>query len=384
MPDLTTETTAEPAPATVEEELAMYAPMLLDHFNGDHPDVVDVVARAHCDAELVGEASLVGITVEAITLTAPMAEGERTVAVPFPSPVSSLADLQELAVALAKSSRATLGINEPTSIERELATLDTLRTYVTSVVRVEQLTPRFRQITFAGGDLDTFEPGGLDTFLYVLLPPPGTNTLSIDSTFSWSAYEQMAEADRPVGAYYTLRRWRPAAPGRPAELDMVFLRHAEGHATTWAERAQPGDPVAIWGPRTAYEPPEDTEWLLLAGDETGLPAISVILENKPGGVPADVFVELDGPENQLPLPDAADITVHWIYRGEADAGTTTLLADAVKAAPLRTGHVYAWGGAESRSMTAIRKHLRHTCGFEQSRVCMVGYWRHATTPPTEE
>jgi len=75
-----------------------------------------------------------------------------------------------------------------------------------------------RRITFGGGDLVDFHPLAPDQFLYLLLPPPGRDALTIDASFTWTGYEQMAEADRPVGAYYTVRAWRPEV----AELAYVW------------------------------------------------------------------------------------------------------------------------------------------------------------------
>ena len=89
-----------------------------------------------------------------------------------------------------------------------------IRTMLTTVSAVRDVHPHLRLITFRGGDLDTFSPLGADTFLYVLLPPPGRDELTIDQSFTWELSSSMPETERPVGAYYTLRAWRPTAAGR--------------------------------------------------------------------------------------------------------------------------------------------------------------------------
>ena len=58
------------------------------------------------------------------------------------------------------------------------------------------------------------------------------------------------------------------------------------------------------------------------------------------------------------------------------AGTTTMLVDAVRAMPWPAGVAYAWGGAESRCITAVRKHVRTERGLSRDAVSMTGYWRH--------
>ena len=257
----------------------------------------------------------------------------------------------------------------------EDAILRAARTFITSVARVEDVHPHLRRITFAGGDLATFAPIGPDTFLYVLAPPPGRDELTIDASFTWDGYRTMPDDERPVGAYYTVRRWDP----QRRELDMLFVLHGdEGGASAWAtHRAAPGAPVALWGPRTAWAPPAATDWYLLVADETGLPAVAVILETLPPGTPVRVVAEVANEAEQQPLPGRAGLEVTWLHRGDAPAGTTTLLADAVRGMTWPAGTPYVWGGGESRALTAIRRHVRDDRGLPQEAVSLVAYWRHA-------
>lgn len=261
-----------------------------------------------------------------------------------------------------------------TAGERELAASTGFRTFLTTVDRVEDVHPHLRRITFRGGDLTTFTPAGPDTFLYVLLPPPGRAELTIDQSFSWDDLPDMAEEDKPVGAYYTLRRWDPAAH----ELDMLFVLHdPSGPACEWATRAEPGDPVALWGPRTAYHPPDGTERLLLVADETGLPAVATILEQVDQDMPVHVLAEVADEDGHQELPARPSVTIEWLHRCGAAAGTTTLLAEAARAlAPMGAG-TYVWGGGESRSMTGVRKIVRKRWGLPRDAVSLVAYWRHA-------
>lgn len=254
--------------------------------------------------------------------------------------------------------------------------LDAIRTFLTTVSAVEDVHPHLRRITVRGGDLDTFAPNGPDTFLYVLLPPEGRDELTIDQSFTWTGYQEMPEEERPLGAYYTLRSWRPET----AEIDLLFVLHGdEGAASRWAHRARPGDPVALWGPRTAWEPPADTAWYLLVADDTGLPAVAAILEHLPADAVVRVIAEVDHEAERQPLPTRGPETaITWVHRDGAEPGTTTLLPDAVRSLELPTGGPgYVWGGGESRTMTAVRKYVRREVGLEREQVSLVAYWRHA-------
>jgi len=256
-----------------------------------------------------------------------------------------------------------------------VADYDTIPTHLTEVIAATRISESFVRITFAGG-LDRFRPIGPDAFVYVLLPPPGRVDLPIETSFRWTDYYAMAEPDRPVGAYYTVRSFRADA----GELDCdIYLHEPAGHGSRWAPHAKSGDLAALWGPRSAWHPPVGTtDWLLVA-DETGLPAVAAVLEHRPIDTPVRVIAEVASACAHVPLPSDGPVDIEWLHRDGRDAGTTSLLVDAVRAAaPPPSSTTYAWGGAESRAMTAVRRYLRHEAGLTKEQVSMTPYWRHAS------
>ncbi|MPZ99551.1 MAG: siderophore-interacting protein [Dehalococcoidia bacterium] len=262
-----------------------------------------------------------------------------------------------------------------TDTQQETTVLEPLATatFITTVARVEHIARSFVRITFAGGDLEHFQSVGPDQFLYLLLPPPGRRQLTIDAGFTWDQYRDMPEQDRPVGAYYTVRHHRPEV----AELDIDVFLHAErGPASGWAATAQPGDPVALWGPRIAYAPPADTASLLLLADEAGIPALASILESLAPGTPARAFIEVSEAADEQSLLAATDADVTWLHRNGREPGGPTLLLDAVRDLDLAPTGVYAWGGGEIRAMNDLRRYLRQECGLARTATSLVGYWRH--------
>ena len=356
--------------------MAENGPEMLSHLHADHEDTLVFVGRVlgkrpHATGTIVRSVDRFGIDAE---ITDP--DGTHPTRIDFAEEVTDPMALTGALLGLAMRARAESGEEGQTTAERQVAELAAIRTFLTTVSAVADVHPHLRRITFAGGDLATFAPAGPDTFCYVLLPPPGRTELTIDQSFTWEQYGTMGPDEQPVGAYYTVRAWRPET----SELDMLFVLHGEGHASSWAARATPGDPVALWGPRTGYHPPADTEWMLLAADETGLPAAAVILEQLPAGMPVRVLAEVaDATEHQdLPIRDGVEVT--WLHRDGAEAGTTTLLPDAVAALDWPAGKPYVWGGGESRTMTVIRRHVRDQRGLDRASVSLVGYWRHPQSP----
>jgi NADPH-dependent ferric siderophore reductase len=365
-----------PEAPTFDEELAAAAPAVLDQINSAFADSVLLVARHVGGAPAATGARVVAIDPAGFELALDGPPGRRRIA--FDARLADMDAVPTQFLTLVRRARERSGEPGETSAEALLKQMSTIRTFLTSVSAVEVVHPHLRRITFAGGDLATFTPLGPDTFLYVLLPPPGRDTLTIDQSFTWEQHGRMPEEERPVGAYYTLRRWRPEA----AELQMLFVLHdPAGPASEWAARAEPGDPVALWGPRESWAPPAGTDWYLLVADDTGLPAVARILETLPDGPPVHVVAEVADAAEHQDLPDRPNTEVHWIHRDGRAPGTVAERTEAaVRALDLPPGDGYVWGGGESRSLTAVRRYVRREVGLPRERVSLVAYWRHARSP----
>ncbi len=349
-----------------------------DHINEEHADTVGLVGhflaadrldRAHRVSASIGTIDSHGIEV--------IVHAPSDTVVPtrhhFASECSTVDEVRVEFFGLLNAARQWVGDSvPPTSLERELSGTE-FTTFVSAVSAVTDLSPTLRQITFRGG-LDNFTSLGGDQFLYVLLPPAGRTELTVGSDFSWLAYEDMSDEERPAGAYYSVRAWRPET----RELDMWFVLHGDaGAASAWAAQAEPGQPAALWGPRRSFEPPADATSYLMVTDETGFGAVSAVLDElleADPAVEAVVIAERDGAENSVPFPSGRGIDVTWVDRGGAAPGTTSLLVDAVRELAIDPG-VYAFGAAESRRITEVRKHLREDVGLSAERVSMTGYWR---------
>ena len=109
-------------------------------------------------------------------------------------------------------------------------------------------------------------------------------------------------------------------------------RHAAdgGPAANWALAAKPGDSITIIGPnnRAAHcitaETYSGIEWrpglaqrVLLAGDETAVPAISAILESLPAEITGHAFLEVPEAGDFQDIATDADIEITWLARGAA-------------------------------------------------------------------
>ncbi|TCN58476.1 siderophore-interacting protein [Rhodococcus sp. SMB37] len=122
-----------------------------------------------------------------------------------------------------------------------------------NVVRTSDLTPGMRRVTLAGPQLDAFtsdngldQPAfrtdGFDDEIRLVFPHPGQSEPLLPVQIEGSV--RPADEGRVLSRAYTVRRWDPAR----GELDVDFVKHGTGVATTWAERAEPGDGIHFFGP----------------------------------------------------------------------------------------------------------------------------------------
>ena len=230
-----------------------------------------------------------------------------------------------------------------------------------AVARVRPLTPRLVRVTLAGPELIRFPSPDPAASVRLLLPAP-TGLVIPD----WNGNEFLM----PDGSRPPLRTLTPRAV-RAGELDVDIVVHEGGRLSTWATGAEVGSDVAISGPGRGYEIPSDAQRLLLAGDETALPAIAQLLELIPHAVAVRALVEIATPDAQLALPERA--STDWIP-GRPGEPPGTALVDAVRAEPLAAG-TRVWVAGEAAAVQRIRKDVFNERAVPREHAVIRGYWK---------
>ncbi|MEU9125999.1 siderophore-interacting protein [Streptomyces sp. NPDC048506] len=260
------------------------------------------------------------------------------------------------------------------------------------VVRTRRLGPSLMRITFGGERLDALACGGRDQRFKLFLPQPHQDRpVFHDTGDGWyAAWRAQDPAERAVMRSYTIREQRPHA----GEFDVDFALHgaepgaavtAGGPASRWAAGARPGDRLTVLAPVVEdnggvdFRPPTGTDWILITGDETALPAIAGILSWLSPGTRAAVWIEVDHEDDRQQLPTFADAEVTWLVRDRAAAGSGEPVLDALRAAELPGGTPYAWVAGEAGTVKAVRRHLVRERGFDRRAVKFTGYWRRGAT-----
>ena len=277
------------------------------------------------------------------------------------------------------------------------------RPFAVGAVRVRRLTPSFVRVTFGGADLDEFASGGLDQRIKVLFPLPGRGLVDCPSGADWFGEWRALPPERrnPIRTY-TVRAARPAH--REVDVDFVVHDGVTGPAGAWARTARPGDEVVLIGPNARFggdpggiewRPPAGAAHVLLAGDETAVPAICAIAETLPTAAVGQVFLEVPGIEDILDVRAPAGVRVTWLPRGARSRGEP-LAAAVTGAAPLHPApedddvllwdvppddvitaraERYVWLAGEAGMVTSLRRRLLADTGLDRAAVAFMGYWK---------
>ena len=282
-----------------------------------------------------------------------------------------------------------------------------------AVAAVRRLGPSSVRLTLTGPELAGFGAAGCDQRFKLVLSrdDAGLGRLRERGQDWYAEYCAMAEEQRPVIRTYTVRAVRPER----AELDVDVVLHGveDGHAgpaASWAAAAVPGDPITLLGPDrpgsgrpwgVEWAPPPAARTLLLAGDETAVPAVCAILESledAPRSVAALLEVPEAGDAVDVALPAGA--TLRWLPRDGAARGSLLVpavhealcelgLASTPAAPPEEVGDellwevpdpdaasgCYAWLAGEAGVVRTLRRHLVGDLGVPRGSVAFMGYWR---------
>lgn len=255
------------------------------------------------------------------------------------------------------------------------------------VVRSEQLTPHMIRVVLGGG-FTTFTPTDYtDSYVKIVLPRSGTDVSTLSTPLTLDSFKELPEEYQPVVRTYTVRK----VDRERGEISIDFVVHGEhGVAGPWAASVKPGDPAYLMGPSGAYSPDPAADWHLLAGDESGLPAISAALEAMAPDAVGFVFVEVSGPDDEIELVAPEGVQIRWLYRGgradlvsEEHAGDHAPLIAAVKEVLWRPGQVQVFIHGEAQAvMHNLRSYIRKERGVDAKWASISGYWRRGRTEET--
>lgn len=222
----------------------------------------------------------------------------------------------------------------------------------------------FMRITVTGENIERFFRNAMHFRLLMPRLPGGDPrwpTLDGDGRTVWP--DGPHELRKPV---YTVRQFDEAN----GTLDFDIFRHESGATLAWAEDAAPGDTVGLLGPSGGWIP--EASWMLLAGDETAMPAVMRILDNVPPETAGYVLLSIGDEETKCDLDVPHGMQLLWIIRDDDDH--RVLLDTALDIAMPSSGDVMVWFAANRSEALRAREIFRDERGFSKQNSYIASYW----------
>lgn len=231
--------------------------------------------------------------------------------------------------------------------------------YRFTVLAKHLVTPRMLRVTLGGEGMQRFPADQASAYVKLLLPVAGQ--------------------ERPLLRTYTVRAQREDA------IDIDFALHGAGGggpACAWAVDCQPGDTIDIAGPGPKKQVDPAADWILMVGDMTALPAISVNIEQLPPDAHGRAIIEVPDVTDRQTLPTPDNFDVEWVVNPQP--GQTTPLLDAVEALDWPDTTRSIWAACEFTSMRALRSHFRDVRGVTREQMYISSYWKQGSDETTHK
>ncbi|MDK7749612.1 siderophore-interacting protein [Brevibacterium sp. UMB10442] len=284
--------------------------------------------------------------------------------------------------------------------------------FLVHLIARTQVSENLVRLTFTGPELGQFGTTCLDQRIKLVL---GSRECveELAERDDWLAWARSLPEDvRPRLRTYTVKAVRPMYK----EIDVDFVVHGtEGPASAFAVEAPIGAHIAVVGPvedapgssseGVAWAPGSASQ-VLIAGDETAVPAISNIVESLDPEMRGAVFLEVPSSGDIQDLTAPHGVTVNWLPR-ELHTGTTRgdLLYRAVRewcdqngiassekqvdpddsydssvllwdeARRGNTDALYTWVAADADTVARLRHEMRKKRGLSKGSSSFMGYWR---------
>ncbi|GAB3476212.1 siderophore-interacting protein [Polaromonas eurypsychrophila] len=230
------------------------------------------------------------------------------------------------------------------------------------VSRIEVLSPAMRRITLTGAELEGFAASGPASYIKLIFPEPGQT----------EPVRPLPDGPRAVSMRtYTPLALRPEA----LEIDVDFVLHGEGPASSWAAQASIGQALFLMGPGPGYALDADAPHHLLIADDSALPAVETILASLPVTARAQVLLEVIAAAEERMLHSPAQLDVTWLARGTDHRAAGLPTEKALRALPPIAPDTQIYLACEAAAMRRIRTLLTSELGVSRKQIVGRGYWK---------
>ncbi len=238
-----------------------------------------------------------------------------------------------------------------------------------TVAAISDIRPSLRRFRLASPTLSELDPGPASVTIKLLFPREGQEVPVLPVMGPDGPIRPAAEV-RPVNRPFTFHSFDRQA----GTLDVDFILHdGNGSACNWARQAVPGMQLGLVGPM-ADRPLPDAGHYIFIGDDTALPAISV-LQQTVGDRSTEAFLEAETvAPYQVRNATWIERSVTGLQHGEGLSGLIGTLSP--------TPDTFVWLAGEASAVEALRRHLRFDLGLPRSRVVATPYWKRGLNEET--
>ena len=343
--------------------------LMIDLHNDVNDDSLLLIAKYYLSEHEIQKTQIKDITQKEISLVLKTAEEEKIKRVKFPQEVKDSVEVSNFFYFCLSQARAKAPEDYPkTRLEKQIERTLNLETYITKVKTKKVISSNIIEITFEGG-MSNLPDLKNDAFMYFIVHKDINH--KYPKGFSMEDFRKMnATEDCPYSAaYYTIRSFRKN------EIDVWFVLHDHpGPLAKWAEEAEKNSEVAIWGPRTTFTPPADTDNYLFIADETAQPAVLASIENLKHNAKFTCLFETQDQSSRFEYEDNEN-SIEWIYRGDQKAGEGTKLLEKINQISRDPKNLYVFGAGEAKQISKIRKTLKRNLNLNSDQMSFTGYWR---------
>lgn len=174
-----------------------------------------------------------------------------------------------------------------------------------------------------------------------------------------------------LGRIYTIRSFN--RDNNELVIEFSLYRRNAGLASKWAELTKPGDKILIDNPKLIKLVDDKSDWFLLAGDMSGLPAICCNLERLPSHAQGYVMIEVVSESDKQALKVPEGMAVSWIINDNPGKNSDALLTG-IKSLPWKDGNPYVWMAGEFDSINKIRSYIE-SYNLDKENTYIASFWK---------
>ena len=238
----------------------------------------------------------------------------------------------------------------------------------------EFVTPHLIRVYLENNDVSFFEDTTLGGTCKLLFPPLGIRDIH------YAEYDEMnkkwvspSDKIKPVSRTYTLRNIDAA--NNQVVID-IANHGLNGPGSRWANEAKIGDRIGVSMKSKKKDLAPKTDFILLAADLTGLPAISTIIESLSANTKGIVCVEVPTENDIHTIETKANLEFKWIINPEVGNGTALHTLVKKQNLPKRKeGKRFAYIAGESKSVKEIKSFFKDDLEWKKDEFYCTSHWK---------